>query len=356
MLEPALRLFEKRLLERLGYGLELSAIDHGRAARAVRLSLPAGAGACPSKARGSAPVPCRRTLLGARARRVCAIRRVCADARALLRAALDRCLEGGAAHARRCACAETTQVGPRYDEHLPMLHLGVNVDHVATLRQARRATLSGPGARRADRRAGGRRQHHAASARGSPAHPGRDVRAAARTCCRRGMNLEMAATDEMVGIACEVRPADCCLVPEQRAEVTTEGGLDVPRRRSQRSAPVCRRLADAGIRVALFIDPDPRADRSRGAHRRAGHRAAHRRLRRGDAARSRRASSSGSRAAAARRGSLGLRCTPAMASTITTCSRSPRSPRSSSSTSGTRSSRAPSFDGLARAGARHEAR
>ena len=66
----------------------------------------------------------------------------------------------------------------------------------------------------------------------------------------------MAATDEMVRIACEVRPADCCLVPEHRAEVTTEGGLDAA---AQVAAlgPVCRRLADAGIRVSLFVDPDP---------------------------------------------------------------------------------------------------
>ena len=67
----------------------------------------------------------------------------------------------------------------------------------------------------------------------------------------------MAATEEMVRIACEVRPADCCLVPERRAEVTTEGGLDVA---AQEAAlrTVCRRLADAGIRVSLFIDPDRR--------------------------------------------------------------------------------------------------
>jgi pyridoxine 5-phosphate synthase len=69
------------------------------------------------------------------------------------------------------------------------------------------------------------------------------------------LNLEMAATEEMVDIACQIVPADCCLVPERRAEVTTEGGLDV---RTQEHAlkPICDRLAAAGIRVSLFIDPD----------------------------------------------------------------------------------------------------
>jgi pyridoxine 5-phosphate synthase len=66
----------------------------------------------------------------------------------------------------------------------------------------------------------------------------------------------MAATDEMVRIACEVRPADCCLVPERRTEVTTEGGLDAASQVATLT-PICRRLADAGIRVSLFIDPDP---------------------------------------------------------------------------------------------------
>jgi pyridoxine 5-phosphate synthase len=71
------------------------------------------------------------------------------------------------------------------------------------------------------------------------------------------MNLEMAVTGEMVEIALKIRPRDCCLVPERRDEVTTEGGLDVlAHRRAIREA--CAKLADAGIRVALFIDPDSR--------------------------------------------------------------------------------------------------
>ena len=69
------------------------------------------------------------------------------------------------------------------------------------------------------------------------------------------MNLEMAVTEEMVGIAVRVRPQDCCLVPESRQEITTEGGLDVAGQSARIGAAV-RTLGDAGIRVSLFIDPD----------------------------------------------------------------------------------------------------
>jgi pyridoxine 5-phosphate synthase len=69
------------------------------------------------------------------------------------------------------------------------------------------------------------------------------------------MNLEMAVTDEMLGIAAEVRPADCCLVPEKRLELTTEGGLDVAGQ-AERIRAAAASLGGAGIRVALFIDPD----------------------------------------------------------------------------------------------------
>jgi len=70
------------------------------------------------------------------------------------------------------------------------------------------------------------------------------------------LNLEMAASDAMLAIACEVRPADCCLVPERRAEITTEGGLDVVAQEPALQV-ACTRLAQAGIRVSLFIDPEP---------------------------------------------------------------------------------------------------
>jgi pyridoxine 5-phosphate synthase len=69
------------------------------------------------------------------------------------------------------------------------------------------------------------------------------------------MNLEMAVTPEMIGIARKIRPQDCCLVPESREEITTEGGLDVAGQ-SQRIGEACQVLAAAGIRVSLFIDPD----------------------------------------------------------------------------------------------------
>jgi pyridoxine 5-phosphate synthase len=70
------------------------------------------------------------------------------------------------------------------------------------------------------------------------------------------MNLEMAVTDEMLAVAEKICPADCCLVPERREELTTEGGLDVAGQRG-RIQDACARLADAGIRVSLFIDADP---------------------------------------------------------------------------------------------------
>ena len=71
------------------------------------------------------------------------------------------------------------------------------------------------------------------------------------------MNLEMAVTDEMLAIAARVRPQDCCLVPERREELTTEGGLDVAGAEDKIGA-ACAQLAGAGVRVALFIDPDTR--------------------------------------------------------------------------------------------------
>jgi len=82
----------------------------------------------------------------------------------------------------------------------------------------------------------------------------RDVRSM-REALKTRMNLEMAATDEMVGIACDLRPADVCLVPEKREEVTTEGGLDVVAS-AERVREVCAALGAAGIRVSLFIDPE----------------------------------------------------------------------------------------------------
>ena len=73
---------------------------------------------------------------------------------------------------------------------------------------------------------------------------------------RTHMNLELAVTDEMIDIATALKPTDCCLVPENRKELTTEGGLDVLGQHNK-VRDACARLADAGIRVSLFIDPDP---------------------------------------------------------------------------------------------------
>jgi len=135
------------------------------------------------------------------------------------------------------------------------LRLGVNVDHVATLRQARGVDYPDPveAALLAE----------AAGADGITVHlredrrhiQDRDVRVL-RGLLQTHMNLEMAVTEEMLGIATEVRPADCCLVPEKRTELTTEGGLDVAGQ-AARVAAAATRLAAAGIRVSLFIDPDP---------------------------------------------------------------------------------------------------
>lgn len=137
--------------------------------------------------------------------------------------------------------------------NLPLL--GVNIDHVATLRQARgtvypsvveaAAVAEAAGADaitihlREDRR-------HIQDA---------DVLALAGRL-RTRMNLEIALTEEMLALAERVRPADVCLVPERREELTTEGGLDVVGQ-SQRLREACRRLAAAGVRVSLFIDPEP---------------------------------------------------------------------------------------------------
>ena len=132
--------------------------------------------------------------------------------------------------------------------------LGVNIDHVATLRQARGVAYPDPleAARLALK--GG--------ADGITVHLREDRRhiqdadvERLRRALRTKLNLEMAVTDVMVAFALRVRPDDVCLVPERREEVTTEGGLDVAKGRNA-VAPVIGRLAAAGIRVSCFVDPD----------------------------------------------------------------------------------------------------
>jgi len=133
--------------------------------------------------------------------------------------------------------------------------LGVNIDHVATLRQARGTRYPDPiQAAIAAESAGA--DSITLHLREDRRHiQDRDVRML-RDILQTRMNLEMAVTDEMLEIAAQLRPEDCCLVPERREELTTEGGLDVagqlPRMRE-----ACKRLAGAGIRVSLFIDADP---------------------------------------------------------------------------------------------------
>jgi pyridoxine 5-phosphate synthase len=136
-----------------------------------------------------------------------------------------------------------------------MIALGVNIDHVATLRQVRRARYPDP-------------VHAALSAeiagadsitlhlREDRRHIQLDDVKALKDLLQTRMNLEMAVTVEMLEIARNVRPADCCLVPERRAELTTEGGLDAAGQ-LERLRDATGSLSAEGIRVALFIDPDP---------------------------------------------------------------------------------------------------
>jgi pyridoxine 5-phosphate synthase len=135
------------------------------------------------------------------------------------------------------------------------MKLGVNIDHVATLRQARGTRYPDPvqAASVAEEAGADSITVHLREDRRHIQE--RDLRLLAQTLTTR-MNLEMAVTAEMIAIARELRPADCCLVPERREELTTEGGLDVAGDPG-RIAAACGELARAGIRVSLFIDPDP---------------------------------------------------------------------------------------------------
>jgi pyridoxine 5-phosphate synthase len=132
--------------------------------------------------------------------------------------------------------------------------LGVNVDHVATIRQARRALYPDPVAAATFAELGGADQI-TIHLREDRRHIGdRDVRVIRETC-RTVLNLEMAATDEMVRIATEVKPDLVTLVPERREELTTEGGLDVAGGRAHLAKTV-QALVAAGIEVSMFIDAD----------------------------------------------------------------------------------------------------
>jgi pyridoxine 5-phosphate synthase len=136
-----------------------------------------------------------------------------------------------------------------------MARLGVNIDHVATVREARKTNEPDPVWAATLAELGG--------ADGITLHlredrrhiQDRDVRIMIETVAV-PTNLELATADEVLAIACELRPTQATLVPERREEVTTEGGLDVVGQRERVTAAV-KRLQDAGIVVSLFLDPDP---------------------------------------------------------------------------------------------------
>ncbi len=136
-----------------------------------------------------------------------------------------------------------------------MIELGVNIDHIATIRQARRTYEPDP--------VWGAVEAHLGGADGITVHLREDRRHIQDADVRRlrettqiKLNLEMAATDEMVGIACALKPEMAMLVPEGRHEVTTEGGLDILAQES-RLTDVISRLADVGIMTSVFIDAEP---------------------------------------------------------------------------------------------------
>lgn len=136
----------------------------------------------------------------------------------------------------------------------PALELGINIDHVATLRNARGTTYPDP--------IQAALQAEEAGADAITLHLREDRRhirdadvEAIRPLLRTRMNLEAAVTSEMIDFSCRIKPHDSCLVPEKRTEVTTEGGLDVVTHFAQVQAAV-RQLQAEGIRVSLFIDAD----------------------------------------------------------------------------------------------------
>jgi pyridoxine 5-phosphate synthase len=136
-----------------------------------------------------------------------------------------------------------------------VIALGVNIDHVATLRQARRGRYPDPlyAALTAEEAGADSITLHLREDRRHIQD--RDV-TALREALQTRMNLEMAVTEEMVRIAQKVLPQDCCLVPESRQELTTEGGLNVLEH-SARIGDAVTALGASGVRVSLFIDPDP---------------------------------------------------------------------------------------------------
>src|SRR5262245_45580510 len=137
-----------------------------------------------------------------------------------------------------------------------MPELGVNIDHVATLRQARKTYEPDPVAAAVLAELGGA-DATTIHLREDRRHiQDRDVRLLRETVAIK-LNLELSVAEEIVGIACQVKPDQATIVPERREEVTTEGGLDVVTHRDA-TARAVERLRSAGISVSLFLDPDPR--------------------------------------------------------------------------------------------------
>ena len=135
-------------------------------------------------------------------------------------------------------------------------HLGVNIDHVATVRQARGTDYPDPVVAAVLAEKAGADSitlHIREDRRHIQDHDLERLKAAMQT----HMNLEMAVTPEMLAIATGLGPQDCCLVPEKREELTTEGGLDVSGQ-LDKVAAACTELSASGIRASLFIDPEPR--------------------------------------------------------------------------------------------------
>jgi len=131
--------------------------------------------------------------------------------------------------------------------------LGVNIDHIATIRQARGVDYPSPveAAMICEKSGADSITLHLREDR---RHIQEQDARTLKQILKKRMNLEMAATEEMIRFAQEIKPSDCCLVPEKREELTTEGGLDVFSQK-ERIKEVCSALKDSNVRVSLFIDP-----------------------------------------------------------------------------------------------------
>jgi pyridoxine 5-phosphate synthase len=135
-----------------------------------------------------------------------------------------------------------------------MIYLGVNIDHIATLRQARKTRYPSvvEAALQAETAGADSITLHLREDRRHIQNEDVDI---LRRVLKTKMNLEMAVTDEMLAIASRIRPQDVCLVPEKREELTTEGGLDVAGQ-AEKIRDACAQMKEAGVRVSLFIDAD----------------------------------------------------------------------------------------------------